>query len=78
MDINRIKSKILDIVAEDVDRYLSGEKDGYFYKCEHTKVYGDTDANYSRRHRLLLGLRCGVREIGEPLRENIVRELFEQ
>lgn len=78
MDISEIKSKILDILAEEADRYFGGEKNVYFYKCEHTEEYGDTDVNYFRRLRLVFALRFGVRRIGEPQLEQAVRELFEQ
>ena len=61
----------------DVEKYIEGEKTEYLYKVKHTEDYGNTDANYINRQRLLYGLLYNVCKIDEPERENIIRELFE-
>ena len=78
MDYKQILDDMLGEFRADIDRYMSGEKDRYFYKCKHTEEYADIDENYGARGRVLYGLRFGAAEVGEPEREQMVRELFEQ
>ena len=65
-------------LSAEAERCMNGEISRYFYKCKHTDEYGDTDENYSARERLLYALRFGAAKIGEPQREQLVRQLFEQ
>ncbi|MBQ8967698.1 hypothetical protein [Ruminococcus sp.] len=78
MDYKEILSKISDILGEELDRYLSGDKEPYMYKLMRDEQFGDVDEHQVSRKRLVYALQFGLREIGEPLREQIVRELFEQ
>jgi hypothetical protein len=78
MDYKNILTEMLGEFRAEIDGYRSGEKDRYFYKCKHTEEYADIDENYGARGRLLYGLRFGAAEVGEPEREQMVRELFEQ
>ena len=78
MDYKEILSKISDILAKELDRYLSGDKEPYMYKCMRDEQYGDADEHQTDRKRLVYALQFGLREINEPLREQMVRELFEQ
>ena len=78
MDLKDIQKKMTDIFAADVDAYLRGETDKYHYKSLVHETYGNTDSNYDNRGRLLYGIRFGLREIPEPQREQMVRELFGQ
>ena len=78
MDYKNILAEMLGEFRADIDRYRSGEKDRYFYKCKHTEKYYYIDENYGARGRVLYGLRFDAAEVGEPEREQMVRELFEQ
>lgn len=78
MDYKAILGEMKQRLSAEAERYPAGEKARYFYKCKHTEQYGDTDENYSARGRLLYALRFGAVEVGEPEREEMVRELFEQ
>lgn len=60
--------------AEDVRRYLSGDKADYAYSAAHSGESGTFDKNYANRMRLCWALYYNVCEV--PDKPALVRELF--
>lgn len=78
MTYKEILAEMLGDLKKDVEKYLTGSRENYIYRKEHTEEYGDTDKNYDNRKRLCYGLLLNVCEIPEQKREEMTRELFEQ
>lgn len=78
MTLREIMNEMLEIIKGDVEKYLSGSNEDFFYRQVHTEKYGSTDGNYQNRKRLCYGLLFGVCNIPEPQREEMVRQLLEQ
>lgn len=62
--------------ADDVRKYLSGDKADYVYCEQHSEEWGTFDKNYARRMRLCYALYYNVCEV--PDKAALVRELFEE
>lgn len=60
--------------ADDVRKYLSGDKADYVYCAQHSEEWGTSDKNYSARMRLCYALYYDVCEV--PDKRALVRELF--
>lgn len=60
--------------AEDVQRYLSGDKADYVYRAERSEDSGTFDKNYANRMRLCYALYYGVCEVRD--KRALMRELF--
>lgn len=60
--------------ADDVRKYLSGDKADYVYRAQHSEEWGTSDKNYSARMRLCYALYYDVCEV--PDKRALVRELF--
>ncbi len=60
--------------AEDVRRYLSGDKADYVYSAAHSGENGTFDKNYANRMRLCWALYYNVCEVND--KRALVRELF--
>ena len=77
MEYIEIFKEMLGSLRADVKKYISGNKEEYLYKKQHTEKWGDTDCNYTNRQRLLYGLLYKVCDVAKPDRERIIRELLE-
>lgn len=71
--IEEIKSVIFDY-ADDVRKYLSGDKADCVYCAQHSEEWGTSDKNYANRMRLCYALYYDVCEV--PDKWALVRELF--
>lgn len=60
--------------ADDVRKYLSGDKADYVYRARHSEEWGTSDKNYANRMRLCYALYYDVCEV--PDKRALVRELF--
>ena len=60
--------------ADDVRKYLSGDKADYIYRAQHSGEWGTSDKNYANRMRLCCALYYDVCEV--PDKRALVRELF--
>lgn len=66
--------RVVEGFANDVERYLSGDKADYVYRAEKDDANGTFDANYANRSRLCWALEYDVCEV--PNKKELVRELF--
>lgn len=78
MTRKEILNEMLCELKAELEKYLAGSENEYFYKRVHTEKYGDIDGNYRNRTRICYGLLFNVCEVDEPVREKTVRELLEQ
>lgn len=60
--------------ADDVRKYLSGDKADYVYCAQHSEEWGTSDKNYTNRMRLCYALYYDVCEVSD--KRALVRELF--
>lgn len=76
MQYSAIAKEMMQFLRSDLENYLQGRKENYFYQEEISEEYGKDDKNYTNRTRLCYALFYAEQEI--PSKESIIRELFRE
>lgn len=74
MSYNEGLKRVIFGYADEVRKYLSGDKADYVYRVQHSEEWGTSDKNYANRMRLCYALYYDVCEV--PDKRSLVRELF--
>lgn len=74
MSYNEELKRVIFGYADDVRKYLSGDKADYVYCAQHSEEWGTSDKNYANRMRLCYALYYDVCEV--PDKRALVSELF--